>query len=286
MTHRITALWSRRRPSRALLLTLTVAIAGLAACDPDGSPREVEDPEFDRHQIEEDLEGSSDDGGESSGGDTGGGESCTADSCGCKFDPLAVPIACADTPADDGFPDDGWTSTGVGIEEVPDFDLAAESDPSTDKNGGKCYPPFPAGCTQLEGTGIVSVRWLEQFRQATASNPWVNAPLTFNELTDAQVDQVIANCKDKPTEIEKLVCAAKAVDVLVDGVEDKSGDKVCRHHMGSLYKVLKKMGYGDTATGSVTHAWNEVELDTNGDGVKDTILVLDSYNGIYYTVPK
>ncbi len=277
-----------------------IALVGAVACDAEFDPRRVEDVASDRARLPEVLDGSSS-GGEVEplpGADDG---SCAAEGCdGCRFDEglvtdaevcLAEPTVAEATGGSDGgaAPDadaEPWGTSGIGIDEGEDFDLVPALDPSADKKGANCYPAFPDGCKQLGGTKIMGVRWMEQFRQATASNPWVNAPLTFNQLTDEQVDQIISNCKNKPTEIEKLLCVAVAVDVAVDGLDDKSGDYVCRHHMGSLYKVLKKMGYGNTATGSITHAWNEVELDTDGDGVKDTILVLDSYNGIYYTVPK
>ena len=276
-----------------------IALCGAVACDADFAPRGVEDIASDRELEPEVLDGSSGgtDVGPLPGGDDG---SCTELGCdGCRFDESLVgddEICVAEPTVDDvpggsdgGAPDadaEPWGTSGIGIDGDDDFDLVPALDPSADKKGSNCYPAFPDGCKQLNGTKILGVRWMEQFRQATASNPWVNAPLTFNQLTDEQVDQIISNCKNKPTELEKLVCDAVAVDVAVDGLDDKSGDYVCRHHMGSLYKVLKKMGYGNTATGSITHAWNEVEIDTDGDGVKDTIVVLDSYNGIYYTVPK
>lgn len=309
---------------RTLLFPLSLgALLGLNACDPSFGPRDVEAQAVDREQIP-DLGGS--EGGLEGGSDgleptvddavcpiDCGGETC--DGCGFVEPAFDVPECGVDEIDDDtgdvppmpepepepepgagsegglpvpepDTPEGPWGTSGVGLEQDDELGFTSPLRPSADKKKGNCYPPLPAGANPLDGTKLISIRWMEQFRTATCSNPWVNAPLTFNDLTDAQVDQIIDNCKGKPTEIEKLLCVAKAVDVAVDGTADASGDKVCRHHMGSLYKVLKKMGYGNTATGSMTHGWNEVAIDTNGDGVVDTIVVLDSYNSIYYTVPK
>jgi hypothetical protein len=262
---------------------LPIVLCAAAACS-------VDDAEFRTQVLATDDAGtpppdpgSSDDGGT----DTDDEE----EECECQYIEEDVVLCDAEVDGETTSGDDsgsgGDGSTGVALAPGSAPELVAPLDPQDDKKkGAQCCPPYPAGCNPLDGTKIKPIRWMEQFRQATASNPWVNAPLTFNQLTDAQVDQIIANCQNKPTEIDKLVCVAKAVDVAVGGTEDASGEFVCRHHMGSLYKVLKKMGYGDTATGSVTHAWNEVAIDTNGDGVADTIVVLDSFNDIYYTVPK
>ena len=168
---------------------------------------------------------------------------------------------------------------------VDPYGLTDDDHATADKKG-ECYGAYPAGCQQLDGTRILQVRWMENFRHGTVSNPWVNAPGTFNQLTDAQEDQIVNACKDKPTVIEKVICAGHLVDVALDGTDDKNGTSVCRHHMAGLRAVLIKLGLGESATGSVTHAWNEIEIDTNGDGVTDTILIADSYNDIYYTVPK
>lgn len=305
-----------RVSSNVLGFAIVGALIGVTGCIEPESARGVEDPESDRDKQKgepfdgsddggSDDGGSDDDGGaddgESSDGSDGGestggaqdGPLCRVDGQpGCFYDEEEAeqaeePADCADEDQAAAPLDPNQLGAPGGDARIDDGDaLAAEGDAQAGTSGPVCLPAVPAGAVALGDTGQRSIRWMEQFRQSSCKNPFAYLPSSLNQLTGPQITQIANNCNAQPTELARLRCAAEAVDFAVGGTEDSTGEYVCRHHMGSLYRVLLAMGYPGTNEGSFTHAWNEVQIDTDGDGIKDTIVVLDSFNGIYYTAPK
>src|SRR5688572_15484012 len=181
-------------------------------------------------------DGLTSDAGESGavGSESGsGGESCACETCGdaencwscgvydeaafeAEVEACEVGSETGGTDGESGGPvpvPDGAAQAGAGP-----YGFANGIDPAADKKNG-CYGTYPAGCNQLDGTTILSVRWMENFRHGTISNPWTAAPGTFNQLTGAQEDQIVNACKDRPTVIEKVICAGHLVDAALDGTD-------------------------------------------------------------------
>ncbi|MFO0633578.1 MAG: hypothetical protein U0168_12070 [Nannocystaceae bacterium] len=189
----------------------------------------------------------------------------------------------------DGGADGGGGDDGTAPPEAAVDDPLLASEASVQAGfGGDCsginLPPLPAGCYPIHDTGLVPMRWLECHRQAWLTNPtcYVLDPLVPNGINGAMQAQIVGNCSGKPTLQAKLECVGEACDVLLDGTEDEAGNYVCRHHAACVDDVLDAMGIPHVNEGSFTHAFTEVPMDTDGDGVDDAIMVMDAYNDIYY----
>jgi hypothetical protein len=197
-------------------------------------------------------------GGDGAGGDGAGGDGAGGDGAGAD-DPSPA-AAGGDALASDGEVARGGGCTGTNL------------------------PPIPAGCTPVNGTGLVDLRWLECHRQAWLTNPtcYVLDLAVPNGINGPMLAQIVGNCSGKPTMQAQLECVGQACDVLLDGTGDAAGNYVCRHHAACVDDVLDAMGIAHVNEGSLTHAFTEVPIDTDGDGVDDAVMVIDAYNHIYY----
>ena len=63
----------------------------------------------------------------------------------------------------------------------------------------------------------------------------------------------------------------------------------CRHHAACMDVLAGELGidggWRNGGAGDIRHAWNEYPVDTNGDGVDDSVLIVDSYNEIIMRCP-
>ncbi len=181
-----------------------------------------------------------------------------------------------------------YSSTGyVPIEQGDPYALAAR--PHTQASGGTANCPgttqLPANCSAVNGTSNNSARWLWCHRNAGGwPDGWlVCACADFtvsNNVNQAIIDQIESNCQGKPTPQEVLECVGELCDAAVGGTEAEN-EGVCRHHAACVDDVLDEMGLPHSFDESPTHLWNEAPVDTDGDGVNDATLIMDSYNGIY-----
>jgi hypothetical protein len=292
------------RLHHARLLTLLLAGPTLA-CQVTPAPPEVEP----RSGSSSGGSSSSDGGSSSSGGDWCGsssGSDTGSSSCAC---------ACASPPPEEGETDsDGdststgeasdstgvWgpggttgtttdSSTGAAAERsgaAPAF--LANDDPVAGKDCGDKtnWPPLPANCTGVDGTGLTSIRWLECHRQSALENPWCTIGgidwAVPNGVNGNALNQIVNNCSGKPTVQQKLLCAGRNCDVALGGFADVDDEYVCRNHAACVDDVLDAMDIDHSNEGSISHAYTEVKIDTNGNDIVDSVMVMDSYNDIYY----
>jgi hypothetical protein len=262
---------------------------------------------------------SSSDGGSSSSSDDGGSSSSDSGQCGSSSGSdtgsSSCSCACASPPEEEGGTDgDGdGTSTGEAAgstggsspggttgttsagstgpaadrsEVAPAF--VANDDPVASKDCGDKtnWPPLPGDCTGVGGTGLTSIRWLECHRQSALENPWCTIGGTdwavSNGVNGNTLAQIVNNCSEKPTDQEKLLCAGTNCDVALGGFADVDDEYNCKHHAACVDDVLDALDISHSNEGSMTHAYTEVRIDTNGNDIVDSVMVMDSYNDIYY----
>lgn len=153
----------------------------------------------------------------------------------------------------------------------------------------------------VQGTSQGDINWIYEWQRsrdmdATGYSYWEDEfetklnkgfpSLFFNAqyIFDADFKAVVNECKMKTSNIEKAVCAGKAVRRVFkqDNASWKAlfNEKVCRHHTVALAAVLDALGFGSWLFAAWIDDYNAGHLWL-GTIIDGKVYFMDSYNDIY-----
>lgn len=235
---------------------------------------------------------------ECEGGSTGGTDGCDGDSSSSEGGSTSTgePPSGSSGPwtsTSTGEPPSGssgpWTSTTgyVSLPQDQPRSLQAPIHTQASKKTADCpgTTTLPANCTPVNGTSDDDARWLWCHREAGGGLGGFIVctcadALVGNGVNQAIIDQIENNCQNESTPQAVLECVGELCDAAVGGTKEEN-EGVCRHHAACVDDVLDEMGISHSFDESPTHLWNEAPVDTDGDGVNDGTLIIDSYNDVY-----